>query len=465
MGTGFPVACRFQSCDIRTEFESWLERDHLMMLDFSPVVRSFAAQPFWLSWSASGKTRRHVPDFFVRQADGRGVVVDVRPDKRIKPIDAEAFAATAAACESVGWGYRRVGELDPVLAANVRWLAGYRHARCLREEHRALLVEAFARPAPLMTTLEAVGDRIAVLPSLFPPDVDRGPGHGLDDSAIDWILAGPHRRSPAMTVSRPPELRVGDEIVVDGATHTVAGLSGSQAQLVDVIGTESRIALADLLGAPGFRMVARSAAPLPPQGLMDSLPADIAEHARWWERHVVEVIRGIPPESSRAARPRPEYDPATRTLRQREMAKVSELAATGHAVPLSTLQRLRLSYEKQGVWGLVDHRAARRPGARTDERVLAAISQAVAEETNRSTGTVARLRRRVEQILTTEHGIDPASVMPARATFYRLAERVSAGRHTFGSARTRRSLAQRPDGPFCGRLMQLRSVEDSWRSS
>ena len=34
------------------------------------------------------------------------------------------------------------------------------------------------------------------------------------------------------------------------------------------------------------------------------------------------------------------------------------------------------------------------------------------------------------------------------ATFYRLAGQLSAGRHTFGSARTRRSLAQRPEGPF-----------------
>jgi len=251
-----------------------------------------------------------------------------------------------------------------------------------------------------------------------------------------------------MSVSRPPELRVGDEIVVDGAAHTVAGLSGSQAHLVDVTGVESHIALADLLRAPGFRMITQSAAPLPPQGLLDSLPDYVVEQARWWERHLVEVISGIPPEASREARPRPEYDPATHTLRQREMAKVNELAADGHAVPLSTLQRLRLSYEKRGVWGLVDHRVTRRPGARTDERVLAALGQAVAEETNRSTGTVARLRRRVEQILAAEHGIDPASVMPARATFYRLAERISAGRHTFGSAKTRRSLAQRPDGPF-----------------
>jgi hypothetical protein len=148
-------------------FESWLERDHLMMLDFSPRVIAFAAQPFWLSWSIGEKRLRHAPDFFVRLADGRGVVVDVRADDRIGDVDAEAFAATAAACESVGWGYRRVGVLEAVLVANVRWLAGYRHARCLRAEHRMRLVEVFSRPGPLLEGAEEVGDRLAVLPSLF----------------------------------------------------------------------------------------------------------------------------------------------------------------------------------------------------------------------------------------------------------------------------------------------------------
>jgi putative transposase len=251
-----------------------------------------------------------------------------------------------------------------------------------------------------------------------------------------------------MTVSRLRGLRVGDEVMVDGDAYTVVGLSGSHARLVDVTGAESSIALADLLRAPGFHLVTRSVAALPPQGLLDSLPADAVEQARWWERHIIEVITGVPPDAGRTARPRPEYDPTTRTLRQRELAKVGELTGDGHTVPLSTLQRLRLAYEKRGVWGLVDHRVTRRPGARTDERVLQAIGQAVAEQTTRSTGTVVRLRRRVEQILADEHGVDPSSVMPARATFYRLAERISAGKHTFGSARTRRSLAQRPDGPF-----------------
>jgi putative transposase len=261
-----------------------------------------------------------------------------------------------------------------------------------------------------------------------------------------------------VTVSRPPGLRVGDEVLVDGAAYTVAGLSGAHARLVDMTGAESSVAPADLLRAPGFQIATRSAGRVAPAGLLDSLPADAVEQARWWERHIAEVITGVAPEAGRSARPKPQYDPTTRTLRQRELAKVGELADGGHTVPLSTLQRLRLAYEKRGVWGLVDHRITRRPGARTDERVLAAIGQAVAEQTSRSTGTVTRLRRRVEQILTDEHGLDPASVMPARATFYRLAGRIAAGKHTFGSARTRRSLAQRPDGPF-GTVVAVRPGE------
>jgi hypothetical protein len=158
----------FAACTGRhVGFESWLERDWMMLLDFSPRVRAFSAQPFWLLWSSGGRVRRHAPDIFVRLADGRGAVVDVRADDRIEPEDAEAFEATAVACESVGWGFRRVGVPDPVLTANVRWLAGYRHPRCLRGEYRAGLLEAFASPAPLLGGALSVGDRIAVLPTLF----------------------------------------------------------------------------------------------------------------------------------------------------------------------------------------------------------------------------------------------------------------------------------------------------------
>jgi len=78
-------------------YESWLERDHLMLLDFDPAVVGVAAQPFWLMWAGEdGQTRWHAPDYFARLADGTAVVIDCRPTDRIKPRDAAAFEASAS---------------------------------------------------------------------------------------------------------------------------------------------------------------------------------------------------------------------------------------------------------------------------------------------------------------------------------------------------------------------------------
>lgn len=149
-------------------YESWLERDHVMLLDFDLQVTAFASQPFWLHWPAAGRVRRHLPDYFARQVDGVGVVIDVRADDRIEPVDAEAFAATAAACEAVGWLFRRVGTLDAVFAANMRWLSRYRHPRCGRREDLIVrLREVFAQPTPLFAGAEQIGDRLLVLPVLY----------------------------------------------------------------------------------------------------------------------------------------------------------------------------------------------------------------------------------------------------------------------------------------------------------
>ena len=158
----------FAATGTHVGFESWLERDHLMLMDFDPAVRAVSAQPFWLRWrDGDGRVRRHAPDFFARRADGTGVVVDVRPDDRIPARDAETFAVTAAACQEAGWEYRRSGDLDLVLVANVRWLSRYRHRRCLVPETAAVLLEAFAGGRGLFEGAEAAGDRLRVLPVLF----------------------------------------------------------------------------------------------------------------------------------------------------------------------------------------------------------------------------------------------------------------------------------------------------------
>jgi hypothetical protein len=149
-------------------FESWLERDHLMLMDFDPEVRAVSSQPFWLRWrDGKGRSRRHAPDFFARRGDGTGTVIDVRPDDRVPVRDAETFAVTAQACEVAGWEYRRAGDLDPVLAANVRWLSRYRHRRCLVPEVAAVLLDAFTGGRGLFEGAELAGDRLRVLPVLF----------------------------------------------------------------------------------------------------------------------------------------------------------------------------------------------------------------------------------------------------------------------------------------------------------
>jgi hypothetical protein len=103
-------------------YESWLERDHAMLLDFDPEVVGYSSQPFWLRWH-DGRRRREAPDFFVRLIDGTGVVVDVRADDRIEVRDDEVFAATERACAQVGW---RFGGSASWTRCSQRTCAGWR---------------------------------------------------------------------------------------------------------------------------------------------------------------------------------------------------------------------------------------------------------------------------------------------------------------------------------------------------
>ena len=149
-------------------FRSWVERDNLMVLDFETDVVAIAAQPFTLLWQVRGRERRHTPAFFARRSDGSALVVDVYGAASPSPRRAEARAALAEACDACGWDLRLPGVPEPVFAANLRWLSGYRHPRnaASRRVSDALL-EAFASPAGLFDGAAAVGDPIAVLPALY----------------------------------------------------------------------------------------------------------------------------------------------------------------------------------------------------------------------------------------------------------------------------------------------------------
>ncbi|WP_346103397.1 integrase [Nonomuraea maheshkhaliensis] len=242
-----------------------------------------------------------------------------------------------------------------------------------------------------------------------------------------------------------PVLRLGDWVHFDGGEHQVVALSGASVRLRSAASAESIVLLPYLLGSAGFAVIDGQALPeLEPVGLLDGVPDEVLEAAKEWERHVVEVLTGLPHGAEPGTAMRPEFDPAARSLKQRDQAKADELG-----VSVRTVQARRARYAAQGLWGLIDQRAVRewQVTGQADARVVQAIVAALDAETNTSTGTRSRLIRRVTKAVEEAYGAGVVP-LPSRTTFYKLIDVLSTGRHTFGSAVTRRQMANRPAGPF-----------------
>jgi hypothetical protein len=240
-------------------------------------------------------------------------------------------------------------------------------------------------------------------------------------------------------------LRPGDWVFFDGGEHQVVGFAGTSVRLRSGDGAEQVVLGTYLMASAGFVVLNAAAAPeVEPFGLLDGLPEPVLAAARDWERHVVEVETGLPPDALPGTVPRPGFDPAAATVAQRDQAKAAELG-----ISVRTVQLRRARYARQGLWGLVDQRATRTWEAtgRVDARLVAAVRELIDAETATSTGTRSRLIRRAVAAVEAEHG--PGVVpLPGRSTFYKLIDVLATGRHTFGSAVTRRQTANRPQQVF-----------------
>ncbi|MFE5097706.1 TnsA-like heteromeric transposase endonuclease subunit [Streptomyces sp. NPDC056638] len=142
-------------------------RTQLMLLDRDPAVVALACRPVELVWRESGRSLGHAPQLMARLKDGSGLLVDCvgrsGPSTRL----AGRARVVAAAAEAMGWYYLLAGPPDPVLVANVRWLAGYRHPRFAAGARGRSLVGAFASPPPAVDVVRELGDPIAVWPAVF----------------------------------------------------------------------------------------------------------------------------------------------------------------------------------------------------------------------------------------------------------------------------------------------------------
>jgi hypothetical protein len=220
---------------------------------------------------------------------------------------------------------------------------------------------------------------------------------------------------------------------------------------MDELGTASMVMFTHLLSAPGSELLNSEpqAVPLPPFGLLDTVPETALRRARMLERHLIEVETGVAPDAPVGAEPPPEYDPKWRTVDQRLTAKSAELAAAGTQLGLRSMQRLRALWRDQALWGLVDRRTMRidSPTGRVDQRVVDVLVELLNAQTRQSTGTRSRLLRQAQQVLDERFG--PGKVpLPCRSTMYRILPALAEGKHTFGSAASRRSQALRPSAPY-----------------
>ncbi len=248
-----------------------------------------------------------------------------------------------------------------------------------------------------------------------------------------------------MTRAAAMALRPGDWVQFDDGEHQVLALVGTSVRLRSSKGVDQVVLATHLFASPGFGVTGTEpAVQLEPFGLLDGLPPDIVAAARDWERHVVEVETGLPYGAEPGTMPRDGYDPQLSTVGQRDAAKAAELG-----VGVRTVQGRRARYAEQGLWGLIDQRAAREWSAtgRVDARVVEAVRVVLEAETDQSTGTRSRLIRRVSKYVEDVHGVGVVP-MPGRSTFYNLIDVLAVGRHTFGSAVTRRQTANRPQGVF-----------------
>ncbi len=231
-----------------------------------------------------------------------------------------------------------------------------------------------------------------------------------------------------MDTAWPARLGPGDRVRFDGWVHTIVDLHGGLIELSDPYGGIRQVELVQLLSTGDFAVAAIS----PGRALEDDLAvtAPALAQARWWHRHVVEVVTGLPPDAEPGAAPRPQYDPASSTLASREAAKAAELRQAGaEKVSVRTVRRKRHQWQAEGLKGLVDGRSSPKPKAGESRRtalaeVLTALEEVLAE-TGEPSRSVAFYWRATARLLK-ERGLPEEEVMPSRAAFYRLYARATA---------------------------------------
>ena len=145
----YSVTARLSSAKLgRTvQAESLLEYDFLNILDFDPRVRKYGEQCLVIPWkNKDGRKRSYHPDVLVqfdeewisRDPRLRASVYEVKPSAVLReqwPEQKPKYRAALCALRGTGVRFRLITEqqIDPVFAANVRFLMNYKKPRMLEQ--------------------------------------------------------------------------------------------------------------------------------------------------------------------------------------------------------------------------------------------------------------------------------------------------------------------------------------------
>lgn len=96
------------------QWESLLERDAILALEYLHEVATYQEQPsVEIYYDESHQPRRYVPDFRAVFADGRELIIEIKPQARIETKEiGEKLAAIARRFEEQGRSYRVLTEID-----------------------------------------------------------------------------------------------------------------------------------------------------------------------------------------------------------------------------------------------------------------------------------------------------------------------------------------------------------------
>jgi hypothetical protein len=140
----------------RAGFESSLERDWLICLDFHPTVTLIREQPFSIHYESDRGTRRYTPDVLAQFAIAPGqrstVVYEVKPQDELKSSFAEhrcRFKKAVAFCRAKGWRFKIVTEkhIRTPFLDNAKFLRKYR-AFAVQELYRDQLLYSLRALGP-----------------------------------------------------------------------------------------------------------------------------------------------------------------------------------------------------------------------------------------------------------------------------------------------------------------------------